>query len=34
MARFTDGKIQIDLDTFRFNIGSMKDHVDRRRKKR
>lgn len=34
MARFTDSKIQIDLDTFRFNIGSMKDHADRRRKKR
>ena len=34
LARFTDGKIQLDLDTFRFNVGNMKEPNDRRRKRR
>lgn len=34
LARFTDGKIQLDLSTFRFNVGSMKEPGDKRKKKR
>lgn len=34
LAHFTDGKIQLDLDTFRFNVGSMKEPGERRRGKR
>jgi len=34
LARFTDGKIQLDLDTFKFNVGNMKEPSEKRRKKR
>lgn len=34
LARFTDGKIQLDLDTFRFNVGNMREPGDKRRKRR
>lgn len=34
LARFTDGKIQLDLDTFKFNIGNMRAPGDKRRKRR
>lgn len=34
LARFTDGKIQLDLDTFKFNIGNMREPRDKRRKRR
>ena len=34
LARFTDGKIQLDLDTFKFNIGNMREPGDKRRKKK
>lgn len=34
LARFTDGKIQLDLDNFKFNIGSMKEPGDKKRKKK
>lgn len=34
MARFTDGKIQLDLDTFKFNVGSMKEPGEKRRKRK
>lgn len=34
LARFTDGKIQLDLDSFKFNIGNMKEPGEKRRKKR
>ena len=34
MARFTDGKIQLDLDSFKFNVGNMREHPDKRRKRR
>ncbi len=34
LARFTDGKIQLDLDNFKFNIGNMKEPGEKRRKKR
>lgn len=34
LARFTDGKIQLDLDTFKFNIGNMRKPGDKRRKRR
>lgn len=34
LARFTDGKIQLDLDTFKFNIGNMREPGDKRRKRR
>ena len=34
LARFTDGKIQLDLDTFKFNIGNMREPGDKRRKNR
>lgn len=34
LARFTDGKIQLDLDKFRFNVGSLKEPNEKRRGKR
>ena len=34
LARFTDGKIRLDLDSFKFNIGSMREPNDRKRKRR
>ena len=34
LARFTDGKIQLDLDNFKFNVGNMKEPGEKRRKKR
>lgn len=34
LAHFTDGKIQINLDTFKFNVKSVKDNTDKRKKKR
>lgn len=34
LARFTDGKIQLDLDKFKFNIGNMREPGDKRRKRR
>lgn len=34
LARFTEGKIQIDLDRFKFNIGSMKEPGEKRRKRK
>lgn len=34
LARFTNGKIQLDLDTFKFNVGSLKEPGERRRKRR
>ena len=34
IARFTDGAIQLDLDQFRFNVGSMKEPNEKRKKKR
>ena len=34
LARFTDGKIQLDLDTFRFNVGNLKEPGEKRRKRR
>lgn len=34
LARFTDGKIQLDLDTFKFNINSVKDVADKKKKRR
>lgn len=34
LVRFTDGKIQLDLDTFKFNIGNMREPGDKRRKRR
>lgn len=34
LARFTDGKVQLDLDTFKFNVGSMKEPSEKRRKKK
>lgn len=34
LARFTEGKIQIDLDKFKFNIGSMKEPGEKRRKRK
>lgn len=34
MARYTDGKIQLDLDTFKFNVGSMKEPGEKRRKRK
>ena len=34
LARFTDGKIQIDLDTFRFNVGNIREPGEKRRKRR
>lgn len=34
LARFTDGKIQLDLDTFKFNIGNMREPGDKRHKRR
>ncbi|MDO4158853.1 MAG: DUF4290 domain-containing protein [Prevotellaceae bacterium] len=34
LARFTDGKIQLDLDEFKFNVGNMKEPGEKRRKRR
>ena len=34
LARFTDGKIQLDLDSFKFNIGNMKEPGEKRRRKK
>lgn len=34
LARFTDGKIQLNLDTFKFNVGSLKEPGEKRRKRR
>ena len=34
LARFTDGRIQLDLDSFRFNIGNMREPGEKRRKRR
>lgn len=34
LARFTDGKIQLDLNDFKFNVGSMKEPVERKRKRK
>lgn len=34
LARFTDGKIQLDLDAFKFNVGSMKEPGEKKRKRR
>lgn len=34
LARFTDGNIQLDLDRFKFNIGSLKEPGEKRRKKK
>ncbi|MCD8290082.1 MAG: DUF4290 domain-containing protein [Prevotella sp.] len=34
LAKFTDGAIQLDPNTFRFNIGSMRDPIEKRRKKK
>ncbi len=34
LAKFTDGKIQLDTNTFKFNIGSMKEPTDKKRKKK
>lgn len=34
LARFTDGNIQLDLDKFKFNIGSMKEPGEKRRKRK
>lgn len=34
LAHFTDGKIRLDLDTFRFNVGSLKEPGEKRRNKR
>lgn len=34
LARFTDGKIQLDLSTFKFNVGSMKEPTEKKRKRK
>lgn len=34
LARFTDGEIRLDLDSFKFNINSVKDVVEKRKKRR
>lgn len=34
LARFTDGKIQLDLDAFKFNIGNMKEPGEKKRGRR
>ena len=34
LARFTDGKIQLDLDKFKFNVGSMKEPGDKKKRKK
>lgn len=34
LARFTDGKIQLNLNDFKFNIGSMKEPMEKKKKKR
>lgn len=34
LARFTNGNIQLDLDKFKFNIGSMKEPGEKRRKRK
>lgn len=34
LARFTDGRIQLDLRAFKFNVGSMKEPGEKKRKKR
>jgi len=34
LARFTDGKIQLNLNAFKFNVGSMKEPVERKRKRK
>lgn len=34
LARFTDGKIQLDLNAFKFNVGSMKEPVEKKRKRK
>lgn len=34
IARFTDGKIQLDLDDFKFNVGNMKEPNEKKRKRR
>lgn len=34
LAHFTDGKIQLDLDNFKFNIGNMREPGEKRRKRR
>jgi len=34
LARFTDGKIQLDLNEFKFNIGNMKEPTEKKKKKR
>lgn len=34
LALFTDGKIQLDLSTFKFNVGSMKEPMEKKRKRK
>lgn len=34
IERFTDGKIRIDLHSFKFNVGSMKEPGEKKRKRR
>ncbi len=34
LARFTEGSVQLDLDKFKFNIGSMKEPGEKRRKRK
>ncbi len=34
LARFTDGKIQLDLNGFKFNVGSMKEPAEKKRKRK
>lgn len=34
LARFTDGKIQLELDKFKFDVSVTKEPVERKRKKR
>lgn len=34
LARFTEGRIQLDLDRFKFNVGSMKEPGEKRRKRK
>lgn len=34
LARFTEGKVQLNLDTFRFNTGGAREPGDKRRKRK
>lgn len=34
LERFTDGKIRLDLDSFKFNVGSLKEPTEKKRKRK